>query len=104
MSTQRPDGLPAFRPLGDRILVRRHKPEGQTTGGLFIPETAKDKLNVGEVLRLGPDVESAELVAGAVIVFGKYAETEITLEGEVFAVLHERDVFGVRDGTRLEVR
>lgn len=89
------DGAPAFRPLGDRILVRRTVAEGKTAGGLHIPQSAQGKLSGGEVIRIGPDVLDAGLVPGAQLLFGKYSETEITIDGEKLVVLREDDVLMV---------
>lgn len=90
---------PGFVPLGDRLLIRRIEAAAVTAGGLHIPDTATEKVNQGEVIAAGRDVEAPELVTGAVVVFGKYAGDEIMLADEVFVVLREVDVFGVATGS-----
>ena len=89
--------LPAFRPLGDRILIRRTGAEKRTSGGLYIPEVARDKVSSGEILHVGPEVKSKELVRGVTVVFGKYSENEIEIEGEKFCVLREDRILGVME-------
>jgi len=99
-----------FRPLHDRILVRRIEAEEKTAGGIIIPDTAKEKPMEGEVIATGPGArdERGELVAldvqpGDRILFGKWSGTEIRLDGEDLLIMKEADVLGVIDQTA-EVR
>jgi chaperonin GroES len=96
----------AFRPLHDRLLVRRMEEDDRTAGGIIIPDTAKEKPIMGEVLSIGPGArdETGEIVpldvkVGDRIVFGKYAGTEVKLDGEDLVILKEADVFGILEGT-----
>jgi chaperonin GroES len=92
----------AFRPLHDRILVRRIEADEKTAGGIIIPDTAKEKPQEGEVIAVGPGArdESGKLVAldvqtGDRILFGKWSGTEIKLNGEDLLIMKESDVMGV---------
>jgi chaperonin GroES len=92
----------AFRPLHDRILVRRIEAEEKTSGGIIIPDTAKEKPQEGEVLAVGPGArdDSGKLVeldikAGDRILFGKWSGTEIKLDGQDLLIMKESDVLGV---------
>ncbi|HSO47109.1 MAG TPA: co-chaperone GroES [Rhizobiaceae bacterium] len=91
-----------FRPLHDRILVRRIEAEEKSAGGIIIPDTAKEKPMEGEVIAVGPGGrdESGKLVAldvkvGDRILFGKWSGTEIKLSGEELLIMKESDVLGV---------
>ena len=92
----------AFRPLGDRGLVKRVEEESKTKGGIIIPDTAKEKPQEGEVIAVGPGVRddkgvvnALELKAGDRILFGKWSGTEVKLEGEDLIIMKESDVLGV---------
>jgi chaperonin GroES len=92
----------AFTPLHDRVLVRRVESDEKTTGGLIIPESAKEKPSEGEVISVGEGArkDSGELIAPAVkagdkILFGKWSGTEITLDGEELLIMKESDVLGI---------
>ena len=92
----------AFRPLGDRVLVKRVEEESKTKGGIIIPDTAKEKPQEGEVVSVGPGarddkgaVQALELKAGDRILFGKWSGTEVKLEGEDLIIMKESDVLGV---------
>ncbi|HWA61598.1 MAG TPA: co-chaperone GroES [Caulobacteraceae bacterium] len=92
----------AFRPLGDRVLVRRVEEEEKTKGGIIIPDTAKEKPQEGEVIAVGPGsrddsgkVLPLDLKTGDRILFGKWSGTEIKLEGEDLLIMKESDVLGV---------
>ena len=94
----------AFRPLGDRVLVRRVEEESRTKGGIIIPDTAKDKPQEGEVLSVGPGGrdESGKRVemdvkAGDRILFGKWSGTEVKIDGEDLIIMKESDILGVVD-------
>jgi chaperonin GroES len=92
----------AFRPLGDRVLVKRVEEESKTKGGIIIPDTAKEKPQEGEVLSVGPGArdESGKRVEldvkkGDRILFGKWSGTEVKLEGEDLIIMKESDILGV---------
>ena len=91
-----------FRPLHDRILVRRIDAEEKTAGGIIIPDTAKEKPSEGEVIAVGPGArdDAGKLVeldvkVGDRILFGKWSGTEIKLDGEDLLIMKESDVMGV---------
>jgi len=91
-----------IRPLHDRIIVRRIEEQEQMRGGLFIPDTAKEKPQEGEVIAVGNGkiLENGtkielDLKPGDRVLFGKYAGTEIKLDGEEYLILREDDVLGV---------
>jgi chaperonin GroES len=91
-----------FRPLHDRILVRRIEAEEKTAGGIIIPDTAKEKPQEGEVIAAGPGArdETGKLVPldvkiGDRILFGKWSGTEVKLNGEDLVIMKESDVMGV---------
>jgi chaperonin GroES len=94
-----------IRPLGDRILVKRIKEEEKTKGGIIIPDTAKEKPQEGKVVAVGKGKmsEQGKLVvpdvkAGDKILFGKYAGSEVKLDGEEHLILREDDILGVLEG------
>ncbi len=95
-----------FRPLHDRVLVRRVEAEEKTAGGIIIPDTAKEKPQEGEVVAVGSGArdESGKLVeldlkVGDRILFGKWSGTEIKLNGEDLLIMKESDVMGVIEAT-----
>jgi chaperonin GroES len=90
-----------FRPLGDRVLVKRVEEEQKTKGGIIIPDTAKEKPQEGEVIAAGPGArdESGKLVplelkAGDRVLFGKWSGTEVKIDGEDLLIMKESDVLG----------
>lgn len=92
----------SVRPLHDRILVRRMAEEEKTAGGLFIPDTAKEKPQRGEIVATGKGrvtedgkVLPLEVRAGDKILFGKYSGTELKLNGEEYLMMREEDILGV---------
>jgi chaperonin GroES len=94
-----------FRPLHDRVVVRRIESEDRTAGGIIIPDTAKEKPQEGEVIAVGPGArdESGKLVpldvkAGDRILFGKWSGTEVKLDGEELLIMKESDVMGIVEG------
>jgi chaperonin GroES len=96
----------AFRPLGDRVLVRRVEEEEKTKGGIIIPDTAKEKPQEGEVLAVGPGGrdDAGKLVpmdvkVGDRILFGKWSGTEVKLDGEDLLIMKESDILGVLEAT-----
>ena len=93
-----------FRPLHDRILVRRVESDERTKGGIIIPDTAKEKPQEGEVIAVGPGArnEQGKIVAldvkeGDRVLFGKWSGTEIRLDGEDLLIMKESDVMGILD-------
>ena len=91
-----------FRPLHDRVLVRRIEADEKTAGGIIIPDTAKEKPSQGEVIAVGPGSrdESGKLIpidlkAGDRVLFGKWSGTEIKIDGEDLLIMKESDVLGV---------
>jgi chaperonin GroES len=94
-----------FRPLHDRILVKRIEAEEKTPGGIIIPDTAKEKPIEGEVLAVGPGardesgtVQPLDVKVGDRVLFGKWSGTEVIIEGEDRLIMKETDVFGVIGG------
>jgi chaperonin GroES len=94
-----------FRPLHDRVVVRRIEGEEKTKGGIIIPDTAKEKPQEGEVIAVGPGArdESGKLIpvdlkAGDRILFGKWSGTEVKIDGEELLIMKESDVMGVVEG------
>ena len=94
----------AFRPLGDRVLVKRVEEEEKTRGGIIIPDTAKEKPQEGEVIAVGPggrdeDGKRVELdvKVGDRILFGKWSGSEVRLGGEDLLIMKESDILGVVD-------
>ncbi|HYE46886.1 MAG TPA: co-chaperone GroES [Caulobacter sp.] len=91
-----------FRPLGDRVLVRRVEEETTTKGGIIIPDTAKEKPQEGEVLAVGPggrdedgDYIAMDVKVGDRILFGKWSGTEVKIDGEDLIIMKETDILGV---------
>jgi chaperonin GroES len=91
-----------FRPLHDRVVVRRIDAEAKTAGGIIIPDTAKEKPQQGEVIAVGPGGrdEAGKLIpldlkAGDRVLFGKWSGTEVKLEGEELLIMKESDIMGV---------
>ncbi len=92
----------AFKPLQDRVLVRRIEGDEKTKGGLIIPDTAKEKPAEGEVIACGDGArkDSGELIAMSVkkgdrVLFGKWSGTEVTLDGEELLIMKESDILGI---------
>ena len=92
----------AFKPLHDRVLVRRVESDEKTKGGLIIPDSAKEKPAEGEVIATGEGArkDSGELIAPSVkagdrILFGKWSGTEVTIDGEELLIMKESDILGV---------
>ena len=90
-----------FRPLHDRVVIRRITPEEKTTGGIIIPDTAKEKPQQGEVIAVGPGArEEGKLIAldvkkGDKVLFGKWSGTEVKIDGEDLLIMKESDIMGV---------
>ena len=92
----------AFKPLHDRVLVKRVQSDEKTKGGLIIPDTAKEKPAEGEVIAVGEGArkDSGELIAMSVkagdrILFGKWSGTEVTLDGQELLIMKESDILGI---------
>ena len=95
-----------FRPLHDRVVVRRLEAEEKTAGGIIIPDTAKEKPMEGEIVAAGPGArdEAGKLVpldvkAGDKILFGKWSGTEVKLDGEELLIMKESDIMGIIEGS-----
>jgi chaperonin GroES len=95
-----------FRPLHDRVVVRRVEQESKSAGGIIIPDTAKEKPMEGEIIAVGPGGrdESGKLIPidlkpGDRILFGKWSGTEVKIDGEELLIMKESDVMGVIEGT-----
>ena len=91
-----------FRPLHDRVLVRRVEAEEKSAGGIIIPDTAKEKPQEGEVVAVGTgarndagDIHPLEVKAGDKILFGKWSGTEVKLDGEDLIIMKESDILGI---------
>ena len=91
-----------FRPLHDRVLVRRVEAEEKTAGGIIIPDTAKEKPQEGEVVAVGPGarddagkIQPLDVKAGDRILFGKWSGTEVKIDGQDLLIMKESDVLGV---------
>jgi chaperonin GroES len=94
-----------FRPLHDRVVVRRLTAEEKTSGGIIIPDTAKEKPMEGEVVAVGPGArnEQGQIVAldvkeGDRILFGKWSGTEVKIDGEELLIMKESDIMGIIEG------
>lgn len=92
-----------FKPLHDRVLVRRIEQESKSSGGIIIPDNAKEKPIEGEVLAIGPGARDdsgkvlpLDVKIGDTVVFGKWSGTEIKINGEELLILKEADIFGIR--------
>ena len=91
-----------FRPLHDRVLVRRVEAEEKTAGGIIIPDTAKEKPMEGEVVSVGPGargddgkIQPLDVKTGDRVLFGKWSGTEVKIDGDEFVILREDDVLAV---------
>jgi chaperonin GroES len=94
-----------FRPLHDRVVVRRIDAEQKSAGGIIIPDTAKEKPQQGEVIAVGPggrdetgSVTPLDVRVGDSILFGKWSGTEVKIDGEELLIMKESDIMGVLDG------
>ena len=91
-----------FRPLHDRVVVRRIDAEEKSAGGIIIPDTAKDKPQQGEVIAVGPGARDEDgkltpldVKAGDTVLFGKWSGTEVKIDGEELLIMKESDIMGV---------
>ena len=94
----------AFRPLGDRVVIRRVEEEAKSKGGIIIPDNAKEKPQEGEVISVGPGARDEDgkripidVVAGDRILFGKWSGSEVKIDGEELLIMKEADILGVLD-------
>jgi chaperonin GroES len=94
-----------FRPLHDRVLVRRIEEEEKTSGGIIIPDTAKEKPMQGEVIAVGPGArdETGKLIPldvkkGDIVLFGKWSGTEVKIDGKELVIMKESDILGIVEG------
>ena len=92
-----------FRPLGDRVVVRRIKEDQKTAGGIIIPDTVAEKPQEGEVISVGPGAidersgkrTALEVKAGDIVLFGKWSGTEVKIDGEDLLIMKESDILGI---------
>ena len=98
----------SFRPLHDRVVVRRLDSEEKTKGGIIIPDTAKEKPSEGEIVAVGPGARdekgeriAPELKAGDRVLFGKWSGTEVRIAGEDLLIMKESDILGVIEGVEV---
>ncbi len=96
-----------FRPLHDRVVIRRVEEDTKTAGGIIIPDTAKEKPSQGKVVAVGPGArnEKGELVAldvqaGETVLFGKWSGTEVKIDGEDLLIMKESDIMGVLEAPK----
>ncbi len=91
-----------MKPLGDRVIVKPAAAEEKTKGGIILPDTAKEKPVIGEVVAVGPGKVtddgkkvSPEVKVGDKVLYGKYSGTEVTVEGEEYLIMREADIFAI---------
>ena len=96
----------SFRPLHDRVLIRRVEAEEKTAGGILIPDTAQEKPMEGEIVAVGPGargedgkIQALDVKAGDRVLFGKWSGTEVKLDGEDLIIMKESDIMGILDQT-----
>ena len=96
-----------FRPLGDRVVVRRVKEDQKTAGGIIIPDTVQEKPQEGEVISAGPGAldQNGKLIAttvkpGEIVLFGKWSGTEVKIDNEDLLIMKESDIMGVIEGKK----
>ena len=96
----------SFRPLHDRVLIRRVEAEEKTAGGILIPDTAKEKPMEGEIVAVGPGargedgkIQPLDVKAGDRVLFGKWSGTEVKLDGEDLIIMKESDLMGIIDNS-----
>ncbi len=100
-----------FRPLHDRVLVRRIDEDEKTAGGIIIPDTAKEKPQEGEVVAVGTGTKAEDgtvtpldVAAGDLILFGKWSGTEVMVNGEELLIMKESDILGIIDGKKKKTK
>jgi chaperonin GroES len=96
-----------FRPLHDRVVIRRVEQESKTAGGIIIPDTAKEKPQEGEVIAVGPgardergEIRRLDVAPGDRVLFGKWSGTEVRIDNEEYLIMKEADLLGVIESTR----
>ena len=96
-----------FRPLHDRVVVRRVEEESKTAGGIIIPETAQEKPSQGEVLAVGPGSRNEDgkgfpldVKVGDRVIFGKWSGTEVKIDGQELLIMKESDIMGIVEGAK----
>ena len=96
-----------FRPLGDRVVVKRVQEETKTSGGIIIPDTAQEKPQEGEIVAVGPGGRdergeriAPEVKTGDRILFGKWSGTEVKVDGQDLLIMKESDIMGVLEGSK----
>ena len=96
-----------FRPLHDRVVIRRIEDDEKTAGGIIIPDTAKEKPSQGEVLAVGPgarddkgDLITPDVKVGDQVLFGKWSGTEVKIDGQDLLIMKESDIMGVLESTK----
>ena len=94
-----------FRPLHDRVLIRRVEQDEKTAGGIIIPDTAQEKPQEGEIIAVGPGALDdsgkrvvPEVKAGDIVLFGKWSGTEVKIDGEELLIMKESDIMGIIEG------
>jgi len=94
-----------FRPLGDRVVVRRLQEDQKTPGGIIIPDTVQEKPQEGEIIAVGPGAlddngkrVTPEVKAGDFVLFGKWSGTEVKVDGEELLIMKESDIMGILEG------
>ena len=97
-----------FRPLHDRVVVRRIDSEEKTKGGIIIPDTAKEKPQEGEIIAVGPGardesgkINALDVKAGDRVLFGKWSGTEVKIDGQDLLIMKESDIMGIVEGQAL---
>ena len=100
-----------FRPLGDRVLIRRVEEEARTKGGIIIPDSAKEKPQEGEVVAAGPGVRDdagaripMDVKAGDRILFGKWSGSEVRIDGEELLIMKESDILGLLEPIAVQAK
>ena len=96
-----------FRPLHDRVLIKVLDSEEKTSGGIIIPDTAKEKPQEGEVVAVGPGamneagkIASMDVKIGDIVLFGKWSGTEVKIDGKEYSIMKESDIMGVSKGKK----
>jgi chaperonin GroES len=96
-----------FRPLGDRVVVRRVKEDQKTPGGIIIPDTVQEKPQEGEIIAVGPGAlddngkrVAPEVKVGDFVLFGKWSGTEVKVDGEELLIMKESDIMGILEGRK----
>ena len=96
-----------FRPLHDRVVVKRVEEDTKTAGGIIIPETAQEKPSQGEILAVGPGarnedgkVQPLDVKVGDRVIFGKWSGTEVKIDGQELLIMKESDIMGIVEGAK----